>query len=101
RALLRHHHRQDGRRRMRRNGATALALAGIVGGMTVLSFAAVPLYRMFCAATGFYGTTQRAAAAPGAVSDRVITIRFNADIAPDLAWDFRPVEAQVRVHPGE
>jgi cytochrome c oxidase assembly protein subunit 11 len=86
---------------MRRNGATALALAGIVFGMTALSFAAVPLYRMFCEATGFYGTTQRAATAPGAVSDRLVTVRFNADTAADLGWDFRPVEAQVRVHPGE
>ena len=40
----------------RRNGLIGLVLAGIVGGMVGLSFAAVPLYKVFCAVTGFGGT---------------------------------------------
>ena len=56
----------DGSRNSRRrNGATVALLASVVAGMVGLSFASVPLYRLFCQATGFGGTTQRAAAAPG------------------------------------
>ena len=85
----------------RRTRATALSLVAVVVGMVGLSFASVPLYRMFCAATGFGGTTQRAAAAPKEVADAVITVRFDAETAPDLGWEFRPVTPEVQVHPGE
>jgi cytochrome c oxidase assembly protein subunit 11 len=85
----------------RRNGRTLALLVGVVAAMTGLAFASVPLYRVFCQATGFDGTTQRAAAAPGAVGGKLYTVRFNADVAPDLPWRFQPVQAFVRVHPGE
>lgn len=85
----------------RHNGVTAVLLAGVVAGMVGLSFASVPLYRMFCEATGYGGTTQRAANAPKEVADAVITVRFDAEIAPDLGWEFRPVTPELRVHPGE
>jgi cytochrome c oxidase assembly protein subunit 11 len=85
----------------RRNGATVLLLAALVVGMVGLSFASVPLYRLFCQATGYGGTTQRAQAAPKEAADAVITVRFNAEIAPDLAWEFRPVVPEIQVHPGE
>ncbi|MGH6785148.1 MAG: cytochrome c oxidase assembly protein, partial [Sphingomicrobium sp.] len=54
-----------------RNGRTALLMAGIVAAMLSLAFASVPLYRLFCEATGIGGTTRRAAAAPGAVAGQV------------------------------
>src|SRR5271170_6950184 len=85
----------------RHTTATALSLVAVVVGMVGLSFASVPLYRMFCAATGFGGTTQRAAAAPTEVADAVITVRFNAETAPELGWEFRPMTLAVKVHPGE
>jgi cytochrome c oxidase assembly protein subunit 11 len=84
-----------------RNRATALVVIGTVFGMVGLSFAAVPLYRMFCEATGYGGTTQRAKVAPGPAGERTVTVRFNADIAPDLAWEFKPVQPSVTVRPGE
>jgi cytochrome c oxidase assembly protein subunit 11 len=84
-----------------RHGTTALALAGIVLGMAGLTAASVPLYRLFCEVTGYGGTTQRAESAPGAASDIRITVRFNADTATDLGWEFRPVERAVEVRPGE
>ena len=87
--------------RPRRNGVTVLLLGAVVVSMVGLSFAAVPLYRLFCQATGFGGTTQRAAAAPGAVADVLVTVRFDAETAPDLAWEFRPLTPEVRIHPGE
>jgi cytochrome c oxidase assembly protein subunit 11 len=85
----------------RRNLTTSVLLAAVVLGMVGLSFASVPLYRLFCQATGFGGTTQRAAAAPGRVADAVVTVRFDAATAADLGWDFRPLENAVQVHPGE
>jgi len=85
----------------RRNGTTVVLLLSVVAGMVGLSFASVPLYRLSCAATGYGGTTQRATAAPGEVSGRLITVRFNTEIAPDLDWEFRPMTAEVQVHPGE
>jgi cytochrome c oxidase assembly protein subunit 11 len=85
----------------RRNGTTVTLLAAVVCGMVGLSFASVPLYRLFCQATGFGGTTQRAAAAPGPVAGAVVTIRFDAATAPELGWEFRPLETAVKVHPGE
>lgn len=85
----------------RSHTATALMLAGIVAIMLALAFAAVPLYRMFCQTTGYGGTTQRAAAPPGAVSGRTVTVRFDANVAPGLPWRFEPVERQVELNIGE
>ena len=85
----------------RRKGATALLLVSVVAGMAGLSFASVPLYRLFCQATGVGGTTQRADRAPANASDVVVTIRFNAETAPDLGWEFHPLQDAITVHPGE
>ncbi len=85
----------------RRKGATALLLASVVAGMVGLSFASVPLYRLFCQATGFGGTTQRADGAPANATEAIVTIRFNAETAPDLGWEFHPLQDAVAVHPGE
>jgi len=84
-----------------RTHATVLPLAAVVVGMVGLSFASVPLYRLFCQATGFGGTTQRAAAAPKEFADTVITVRFDAETAPGLGWEFRPLTQELQVHPGE
>jgi cytochrome c oxidase assembly protein subunit 11 len=54
-----------------------------------VGFASVPLYRLFCEATGFAGTTQRGGAAPGAI-DAKVEVRFDANISPRLSWSFRP-----------
>ncbi|HEY1431683.1 MAG TPA: cytochrome c oxidase assembly protein, partial [Stellaceae bacterium] len=53
-----------------------LFLISVVAGMIGLSFASVPLYRLFCSATGFGGTTQRAEAAPTRIAAGLITVRF-------------------------
>src|ERR1700746_3137555 len=87
--------------RRRRNGATVSLLVSVVAGMTGLSFASVPLYRLFCQATGLGGTTQRAAAAPAKAAAALVPIRFDAETAPDLGWEFRPQQNTVTVHPGE
>ncbi len=81
---------------------TVAGLLAVMGVMVALVSESVPLYRLFCQATGFGGTAERAdAALPKRVADRLITVRFDADTAPDLDWEFRPVQASVQVHPGE
>ena len=85
----------------RRNRTTVLLLGAVALGMIGLSFASVPLYRLFCQATGFGGATQRASAAPIEIAGAVVTVRFDAETASDLGWEFRPLQSAVRVHPGE
>jgi cytochrome c oxidase assembly protein subunit 11 len=88
-------------KRKSRHGTTAVLLGVVVAGMVGLSFASVPLYRLFCAATGYGGTTQRATAAPADIAKAVVTVRFNTEISNDLNWEFRPLQSEVQVHPGE
>jgi len=84
-----------------RNTRLALILAVVVCGMVGFSFAMVPLYSLFCQVTGWGGTTQMAEQAPAVVSDRVITVRFNADVNDKLPWTFGPVVREVKVKVGE
>jgi len=88
------------KRSHRRNGTTVALLISVVAGMIGLSFASVPLYRLFCAATGFGGTTQRAESAPTRTTTALITVRFDAQVAPGLDWEFRPLQSAIAVHPG-
>ena len=83
-----------------KNTKTGLRLALVALAMVALAFASVPLYRAFCQATGFGGTTQRAETAPGAVAGE-IGVRFDANIDSKLPWRFEPVQEKVRLHPGE
>ncbi len=85
----------------RNNGMTALALFGVAAGMIGLAYASVPLYELFCKVTGYGGTPNTAAAAPAAVSDRSITVRFDANTNRALPWRFKPVAKQVTVRLGE
>ena len=85
----------------RRNTRTAVVLGGLVAGMVGLAYAAVPLYQLFCQVTGYGGTTQTSASAPGPSGDRVMTVRFNADTAGGLSWLFRPMQREVKVRIGE
>ncbi len=85
----------------RRNRVMAMGVAGFVAGMVGLAFASVPLYRMFCQATGYNGTVQEgAAAAPGA-GDVTLTIRFNANVNPGLPWHFAPERRSMPLRVGE
>jgi cytochrome c oxidase assembly protein subunit 11 len=84
-----------------RVGITAAACAVFVVGMVGMSFAAVPLYRMFCQVTGFGGTPLRADSAPEGSIDREVTVRFDTNIGNGLGWSFRPVERQIRLRVGE
>jgi len=84
-----------------RKGIVALALVGLVAGMVGLSFAAVPLYRIFCQATGYNGTPKRVDAGADHVLDRTITVRFDANVDKGLDWSFVPVQKKMDVKLGE
>jgi cytochrome c oxidase assembly protein subunit 11 len=84
-----------------KNGAVAVLLFGVAAGMVGLSFAAVPLYRLFCQVTGYGGTTQVAEAVPAQVGERIFTVRFNADVSRDMPWRFQPKQREVTLRVGE
>jgi cytochrome c oxidase assembly protein subunit 11 len=85
----------------RRHRIVALTFAAVAVLMVGASFAAVPLYRIFCAATGYGGTTQVAHSAPGDMGKRVLTVRFDANVAPGLPWQFAPETPSVSLRTGE
>ena len=69
--------------------------------MIGVSYAAVPLYDLFCRVTGYAGTTQVATVAPGAASEGVVTIRFDASLNRNMPWVFEAPSAPVEVVVGE
>ena len=69
--------------------------------MLSLSYAAVPLYDIFCRVTGFGGTTQIASSAPGSTGHPNISIRFESNITDSLNWDFYSKTKTVKITMGE
>ena len=69
--------------------------------MLSLSYAAVPLYDIFCRVTGFGGTTQIASSALGSSGHPNINIRFESNITDSLNWDFYSKTKTVKIPMGE
>ncbi|QGM47711.1 cytochrome c oxidase assembly protein [Methylocystis heyeri] len=91
----------DVREKGKKSGRVALPLIAGSFAMLALSFASVPLYRMFCAATGFGGTTQVAGQSAEKLGDRVLNVRFDANVARDLPWRFEPEVAKISLRTGQ
>jgi len=91
----------SGKRSLRGNLVVAASMASIAVGMVGVSYAAVPLYQLYCQVTGYGGTTQRAEQAPDAVLDRTITIRFDANVGRNMGWKFRPLQRKQVLKIGE
>jgi cytochrome c oxidase assembly protein subunit 11 len=83
------------------NRRLAMRLACVVVVMVSLSFVAVPFYSWFCRTTGYGGTTSVAEKAPDEVLDRMITVRFDANVAKNMPWKFRPMQGEMKVRIGE
>ncbi len=79
---------------------TPLLLAGIFIFMLGLSFAAVPLYDLFCRVTGFGGTTQVSKEAPKIVLDKVVSVRFDTNVN-NLDWNFKAKSNVIDVKIGQ
>ncbi len=80
---------------------TAMLLAAFALVMVGLGFASVPLYRMFCEATGFDGTTQRASGVSTHVAAGSVEVRFDANHVPTIPWSFTPEKTEQVVRLGE
>lgn len=92
------------KRNRRADRTVAIACVAFVATMVGAAYAAVPLYDLFCRVTGFDGTPSvaTAEAVPALVPrEREITVRFDANVAPDLPWTFRPKQRTLTVRVGE
>src|SRR5579862_6403783 len=78
---------------------TALICAVVVVAMTGAAFAAVPLYKAFCQATGWAGTARKAVAAPGKVLDQTVTIFFDTNVG-NVPFTFKPLQRSQTVKVG-
>jgi len=86
---------------MPRHRRTVIGLALMIAGALALGFGSVPLYRMFCQATGWNGTTRKAlnAVAPGPIG-KIVSVRFDANVKPGMGWSFEPDQRIMRVAVG-
>ena len=84
-----------------RNFRVAAIAGSLAFAMLGLAYASVPLYRLFCQATGFNGTTQRAEAAPQKTLDNTVSVRFDANTSANLGWSFHAVQTAMTVKIGE
>lgn len=80
---------------------TVAQLVGVVLFMGSLGFASVPLYDWFCRVTGFGGTTDVAANGSDTILDQTIKVRFDASLARDMPWQFKPIEREMEIRIGE
>ena len=83
------------------NARLVKRLVAVVVIMGALSWAAVPFYSWFCQVTGFAGTTQVATEGPDRILNETVRVRFDANVMPDLPWNFRPMQAEMTVRIGE
>lgn len=83
------------------NRSMAISLIALVCGMIMLTYASVPLYRLFCDITGFGGTPRQATEGAARVTDQLITVRFNADTDAALGWDFKALQGPTQLRIGE
>ena len=80
---------------------TLAGTIAVVVFMGALGWAAVPLYDLFCRVTGYGGTTRTAETTSDVIMDQEITVRFDASVARDFPWQFRPVERTMTLRIGE
>lgn len=73
----------------------------LVLGMVMLTFASVPLYNLFCKVTGYGGTTQYAPIASKKIGNKILKIRFDANVDNKLPWQFKAEQEEVEIRVGE
>jgi cytochrome c oxidase assembly protein subunit 11 len=80
---------------------TVAQTLGVVAVMGSLGFASVPLYDLFCRATGFGGTTSVGTGQGIEILDQTVLIRFDASLEAGMPWEFRPVQREMELRIGE
>ena len=78
-----------------------VSLLSVIGLMSLIVIYSPELYNMFCKATGYGGTTQRVEVSSGEILKETITVRFDATIAKNLNWEFKPMQRSIVAHIGE
>ena len=84
-----------------RNTRIALYLLWTIAAMVAITYAAVPLYRLYVKVTGYDGTGSSATIAPGTILNRKVTLQFDSNVAPGLPWTFKPLQVSQSLHIGE
>ena len=77
----------------------ALICGAVVVLMTGAAFAAVPLYKAFCQATGFAGAVPRATKAPSQALGQTLTVYFDTNVR-GLPWSFKALQRSQQVRVG-
>src|SRR4051812_1714239 len=87
----------------RRNVNVLMMLVGVLAGMVGLTYASVPLYRIFCEKTGYDGTPLRADGQTAAVApiDRTVTVTFTGDVNGGMPWAFYPKQNNIEARVGQ
>jgi cytochrome c oxidase assembly protein subunit 11 len=94
----------------KRNESLGLRMAALVVLTLGASYAFVPLYQIFCQATGYGGTVQTSSDASSTEAKlrdaagkpkKRITIFFNSDVSPRLPWQFVPSQRSISCETGE
>lgn len=83
------------------NLAIAGACLAFFGGMIGMSYAAVPLYQIFCQVTGYNGTTRRAEQASDVILDQKVSVHFDTNVGAGLPWTFEPDQRDTTLRIGE
>lgn len=84
-----------------KNKRVAKIVLCTVVGMIGMSYAAVPLYDLFCKVTGYGGTTMVAEDINTEVISRDVRVRFNASVHRDMPWEFAPAQNDQKLKVGE
>lgn len=86
----------------RANNRLMTRLSIFAAAMFGFGFLMAPFYEKFCQVTGINDLIRPAAAVENTQVDksRWITLEFDSNVH-GMAWDFKPVQRSVRVHPGE
>lgn len=85
----------------RKNRRAGLIVLAVVGGMLGLSFASVPLYRLYCQVTGYGGQAYQSDDESTVILSRQMTVRFNTDVSPNLPWDFKSDQEPLTLNIGQ
>ena len=80
---------------------TIFYLAFLVLFMASASFLSVPFYNWFCKVTGYGGATNVAQKESDIISDKVISVRFDASLEKGLEWEVKPVQRNMTLNLGE
>ncbi|KQB95832.1 cytochrome C oxidase assembly protein [Loktanella sp. 1ANDIMAR09] len=78
--------------------AQTVSVVILMGG---LAWASVPFYDWFCRVTGFGGATNVAETGSDVILDETIKVRFDASLARDMPWTFKPEVREMEIRIGE